>query len=144
MMIKTEVSILPIFVICFHGCVSDVIVRPILSVAWYLSRESCTCFHRHCTVMIYANDWMHYDSKVIFGCWHIAPSHCHHRSDFFKGFEHILFYYYYMKCLFKMKSILTIVLFAIIGSVCYQPIHLFLKTISVRHVAIIKFEKNIH
>ena len=30
--------------------------------------------------------------KCFFYCWHIAPPHYHHRSDLFKGFEHIRFF----------------------------------------------------
>ena len=145
-MIKTEVSKPSHFCHMFPrlciwcDCTSDFVGR-LISIPGKLYMFPSPLYSH----VIMSNDWQHYDSKVVFYCLHIAPPHCHHRSDLFKGFEHILcFNFYYMKCMFKMKSILTIILFAMFGSVCYQPTHSFLKTIAVRHGAIIKSKKNIH
>ena len=88
----------------------------------YISWESWVLFLLFlCSLMMCANNWVHYDLMVVFLCLHITlPDY----SDVSVGIElSKMLVTYILLCVSKIKSVPIIILHAMYGAVCIQLTH---------------------
>ena len=118
--IKSEVSTFPIVVICFRGCVSEMVVLSYSVIYYiYIPGPLGPCFHYWCSVYGICK-WS--DILVVFVCLRITPSHYHHYADFSDGIwtTKMLSQVYAAEYVSKIKTILSIIFCSIYGAVCLQ------------------------
>ena len=78
-----------------------------------------------CSLMVCANNQVHYDPMVVFVCLHIALPHYHHNADLSEAIE-LLKCFSDISCLewmFKIKSVFLIIYHSIYGTWCIQLTH---------------------
>ena len=76
--IKSDASTSPIVVIFFNGCVREVVYHHMLSVS-YISRDRWVSFLLlFCSLMMRANNPVHYGPMVAFVCLRITLRHYHY------------------------------------------------------------------
>ena len=84
--IKSEVSTFPIFIIFFHGCVPAVVVPSYayhhMLLISYISQECWVLFLLLlCSLMMCTNNQVHIGPMVISVCLHIILPHYHHYAE---------------------------------------------------------------
>ena len=104
----------------------EVAVPPYAVSSIYISRDSWVfCLLFLCSLMMCANSRGHYEPMVIFICLYIPLPHYHHYSDLSEIIELLKCSSdtFCLKCVSKIKSILSIILHAIHGAVRIQLTH---------------------
>ena len=86
----------------------------------YISRESwgfCRLLRR--SLIMCANDNVHYDPVVVFVCLHKTLHHYHHDTDVSESIELLKYFSgaFCLECVSKINSILSIIFHAIYGAV---------------------------
>ena len=78
-----------------------------------------------CCLMMCADDIVHYDPMVAFVCFQITPPHYHPYADLSESIELLkcLSGTFFLECVSKIKPIISIISYAIHGTVCIQLIH---------------------
>ena len=75
---------------------------------------------------------IHCGLRVVFVCLHITLSHYHHYTNLSESIEHIkCFQVYSVECVFKIKSTVAIIFYAIYRAVCVQFKNFSLKIVKI-------------
>ena len=88
----------------------------------YPGKAGFCFFFSLCSVMICANNQIHYGLMVIFICLHITLPHYHHYADVSEGTENVC-YVHSVECLSKINSIFSIIFHTICRTMCIQLSH---------------------
>ena len=118
---KSEVWIFPIVHIFFRGCVPGVFVLSYTVGFIYIQESWVLCLLLLCSLMVCANNLVHYDPTVASVFKHIKL-HYHHYADLSEGIELLkcLPGTFCLECVSRIKSDVSAVFHAIYGAVRIQ------------------------
>ena len=85
-----------------------------------------------CSLMMCANNRVHYGLMVVYGYLHITLPHHHHHSDLSEGIELLkcLSDIFCLECVSKIRSVPSIIFYAIYRGLCVLSLPISLKMIA--------------
>ena len=100
----------------------------------YIPGRLGLCLLLLCSLMMCANNRVHYSPMVVFVCLHITLPHYRHYADLSEGVELLKCFSstFCLECVSKIKSILSIIFHAIYGLCVFSLPITFMKIVRIR------------